>query len=151
VSEAYTVDWGRIIKVVGQEGPDIEAVERPDARYRVSADGVFVLANYDFEAKRLVDRKEPGCVLRLPAKPGGSEKGADAAGRFNWAKTVGKPERVKVAAGTFDAIRIDLESTHDGEEQPHWTGWYAPGVGLVKVVHGGKVGVELISFTPAKK
>ncbi|MBA4064734.1 MAG: hypothetical protein C0501_13670 [Isosphaera sp.] len=151
VSEAYTVDWSGIIKVVGREGPDVEAIDRPDARYRVSTDGVFVLANYDLEKKRLVDREEPGCILRFPAKPGHSEKGADAAGRYNWAKTVGKPERVKVTGGTFDAIRVDVESTQDGKEYPHWTGWYAPGIGLVKVVYGGEVKVELVSFTPAKK
>jgi hypothetical protein len=149
VSEAYTVDWSRIIKVVGQEGPDVEFIERPDARYRVSADGVFVLANYDFEKKRLVDRKEPGCVLRLPAKPGDREQGKD--GGYKWTSTVGKPERVEVAAGTFEAIRVDLESTQDEKGLPRRTFWHAPGIGVVKSVVGDKVGVELISFTPAKK
>ena len=149
VSESYTVDWSGIIKVVGQEGPDVEAIDRPDARYRVSAHGVFVLANYDFEKKQLVDRKEPRCVLRLPAKPGDREQGKD--GGYKWTSTVGKPERVKVAAGTFEAIRVDFESTQDEKGLPHRTFWHAPGIGVVKSVAGDKVGVELISFTPAKK
>lgn len=148
VSVAYT---GReaVVRPGREEESEAKAVERPDGRYRVSAGGVFRVADYDFEKKELVDLKEPKCVLRLPAKPGDSEKGKD--GLYKWTSTVGKPERIKVPAGTFDAVRIDLESTQNEGPLPHRTGWYAPGIGLVKSMVGKEVGVELISFTPAKK
>lgn len=57
-----------------------------------------------------------------------------------------KSERVKVPAGIFDAIPVEMETT-TGHRVLTVTEWYAPGVGVVKRSHGG---VVMKSFTPGK-
>lgn len=62
--------------------------------------------------------------------------------------TVQAVERVTVPAGTFTAVRVEGQGNIAGP----WTHkrWYAPGVGLIKLVHGSGDVVELKSFTPGK-
>jgi hypothetical protein len=57
-----------------------------------------------------------------------------------------KSERVKVPAGVFDAIPVEMETT-TGHRVLGETSWYAPGVGVVKRSRGD---VVLKSFTPGK-
>jgi len=59
-----------------------------------------------------------------------------------------KPERVKVPAGEFEALRVMVEDGHQDEE----TRWYAERIGLVKSKGvGRKPPVVLKSFTPGKE
>ena len=66
--------------------------------------------------------------------------------------TLGKREEVTVAAGKFQAVRVESEATVNGSVS-RWTSWYAPGVGLVKMESGvgnTRVSQELKEFTPGK-
>lgn len=55
-------------------------------------------------------------------------------------------ERVKVPAGTFDAIRMKMDIVIEGERR-QFTTWYAPHVGRVKEVLEDEIEV-LKSYTP---
>lgn len=66
--------------------------------------------------------------------------------------TLGKREEVTVAAGKFNAVRVESETTVNGSVSK-LTSWYAPGVGLVKTESGvgnQRVAQELKEFTPGK-
>jgi hypothetical protein len=63
--------------------------------------------------------------------------------------TTGKPETVKVPAGTFEAVPVVTKGTIGGNLFEA-TYWYALGVGPVKYAQGEKTIQELESFTPAK-
>jgi hypothetical protein len=88
--------------------------------------------------------KTPVRWLKLPFKPGERWK------VYEWhnARSVGE-EEVTVGAGTFKALRVEV--TIEDNEAARYDFWYAPGVGEVKRVAGGKVQRTLKSFTPAKK
>jgi hypothetical protein len=106
----------------------------------------------------------PDTLVQLPAKRGDSW-GTKAIGkRDGWDQLhrrkeeditiIGKrevgmvEERVKVPAGEFTAIRVDSDLTLNGHPRQS-TAWYAPGVGLVKLIVGNTEKV-LKSFTPGK-
>jgi RNA polymerase sigma factor (sigma-70 family) len=114
----------------------------------VSAKGVYLV-----EVAGKV-HAEPLPLLKLPAKAGDSwtvEHQIPAAGPAQFTSTVSKVEGVKVPAGTFQAIRVE-EKTEQTNPPTTATRWYAPGVGLVKMVaSSGTVehSVVLKSFTPA--
>ena len=59
------------------------------------------------------------------------------------------PERVKVTAGEFNAIRVELRKQDDPKSAPYQTEWYAAGVGIVKL-ETPDVLYEMKSFTPGK-
>jgi hypothetical protein len=57
---------------------------------------------------------------------------------------------VEVPAGKSTAIRVDLVYSADGEESTV-SRWFAPNVGLVKMVNGGGSRTTVLkSFTPGK-
>jgi hypothetical protein len=59
-------------------------------------------------------------------------------------------EVVEVPAGKFTAVRVDSVYSADGEEST-MSRWFAPNVGLVKMVHGGGSRTTVLkSFTPGK-
>jgi hypothetical protein len=105
----------------------------------------------------------PTQILRLPMKEGESwthelqpPAGAALPAGFVLPKTtytVVKEEEVVVPAGKFKAIRVEMESSQNGERRSGTTNWYAPGVGLVKtVLNSGTIErtTVLKSFTPGK-
>jgi hypothetical protein len=73
-------------------------------------------------------------------------------GRATGTAKASGPERVVVPAGTYRAVRVDMEMPYiDGRKgMAKRSYWYAPGVGRVKDVADGEVTV-LKSFTPGKK
>jgi hypothetical protein len=92
----------------------------------------------------------PICLLSLPHKPGQKwtcDNPAQPGGlvAVKATKTAHGPEEVEVPAGKYTAIRVE----HRGKAGDA-TFWYAPGVGLVKMVSKDVV-QELESFTPRKK
>lgn len=95
----------------------------------------------------------PACLLKLPHKDGAKweyyvkaqSSGLVGAKATNTAKST---EEVVVPAGKYQAIRVEQCGTTNGEETAT-TFWYAPEVGLVKMVGGGVV-QELKSFTPER-
>ena len=94
------------------------------AQYSVSKDGVFVVADF-LENKENEKRYDPPhCLLKLPHKDGNSWENK----LYNKTVYVAKKvETVKVPAGTFEAIRVEVDAD--------LVTWYAPGVGIVKYQH----------------
>lgn len=73
-------------------------------------------------------------VLRTPFEPGASWPGRPLAGEHTETIRAIGAEEVKVPAGTFKAWRVDHEiryATGDGDTLHYW---YAPGVGVVKMI-----------------
>ena len=104
---------------------------RPDGRrglehiYQVSADGVCVVGFPDVKFDR------PNWLLKLPAKPGSKweESVTDAKGKLGTAvHTIRGEEDVVTPAGTFKAIRVDIEFPVG---ELFATEWYAAGRGMV--------------------
>lgn len=133
-------------------GKPYQSPDREDlyAKYLVSKNGLFVVSDYNLIEKKWQDFDHPRCLLKLPVKPGDSWTTEVPAERYKVTATVGKPERVKVPAGTFDAIPVHADATHNGKPVPHRTVWYAAGIGPIKSMVGDRVGMELVSFTPGK-
>jgi hypothetical protein len=95
----------------------------------------------------------PACLLKLPHKAGGSwpyDCPAQAGGlvEVKATRTAHGPEEVVVPAGKYRAIRVEHRGSTNGKPSTA-TFWYAPGVGLVKMVTGDTV-QELKSFKPGK-
>jgi hypothetical protein len=111
----------------------------------VSSKGLFLMQ----ESVSRVD--PPYCILKLPHV---DRAKTDYEVTFDKVKIKGTmiafgPEKVKVPAGVFEAIRV--ESSHKFLDKiEKGTFWYAPGVGLVKS-KGNDTECVLKSFTPGKK
>ncbi len=135
--------------LVGRE-PEEYVFEWSD-KYRVLADRIYHIATTDLKDKKWQTIDPPRGGLKLPGKPGDKWTNEIPAENFKMTCTVGKPERVKVVAGTFEAIPIYVETTQDGKAMPSCTCWSAPGIGGIKSIEDGKVVMELVSFTPGKK
>jgi hypothetical protein len=134
---------------VGLEFPDGVV---PLRALEVSDKGLFEVAHG--AGGQSFPRDTPDCLLRLPARAGDEWDGhtGPTTRREKARRSVGGFERVEVPAGTFEAVRVEEESTDRGQPT-RATCWYARGAGLVKRVH--KRGdlesvVALKSFTPGK-
>jgi hypothetical protein len=100
---------------------------------------------------------EPSCFLKLPHR-NGQRWAMDSSSpnfRTKGTCTAFGPEQVRVPAGTFDAIRVESESQVEGGELRLTTNWFAPVVGMVKMVSKAKgddreVTFLLKSFTAGK-
>jgi len=103
---------------------------KPDATVAVSADGLAWVSTgaeaYDPPIRR----------LRLPLRPGEAweveSTGPDI--HLKGKATAHRPEKVKVPAGEFTAIRVDLEYTFNGKVNCREQRWYAAGIGEVKSI-----------------
>jgi hypothetical protein len=62
-----------------------------------------------------------------------------------------KEEMVKVPAGEFKAVPVDLYIGVEAVAGKPFRHWYAPGVGAVKWQTAGEGDVVLKSFTPGKE
>jgi DUF3108-like len=140
-------DGTRVVSV----GRVIDGRLAPAKEVKLTGEGVFVVAEGGKE------RDTPLPLLELPAKPGDKWE-VDARGPGNvpvkWRRAVGGPEKVKVPAGTFEAIRVEHTYTVPGTDgRPDvvvltLTEWFAHGVGLVRKASGDKEVGVLKSFTP---
>ncbi len=101
------------------------------------------------------DYGEPAPLLMLPARAGQTwawKRQPAGAGTARATYTAGPEEEVEVPAGKFRALRVDskVEVLARSITTTHW---YAPGVGLVKMV-SKSAGVERVqvlkAFTPGK-
>jgi hypothetical protein len=90
----------------------------------------------------------PLIMLQAPFRVGHSWE--DKTAGILGTKTISAIEQVKVPAGTFEAVRVDAAYTLVGMKNND-SFWYAPGVGLVKMVYGGGQECVLKSFTPGKE
>jgi DUF3108-like len=71
-----------------------------------------------------------GCVLSLPHQEG--EKWENRLEEWKEMRKTGPMEKVKVPAGTFEAVRVDVVQYVSNDSIIQFSEWYAPGVGLVK-------------------
>lgn len=117
----------------------VDSDETTISQYIISPDGVFSLAWGLESEKTRVDYDPPSCLLKYPFKVG--DKWRDEKDKKEPFRVVKKIETVKVPAGTFEAVRIDVGSNHSL--------WYAPGKGVVKMHRGDTVN-EMKSFTLPK-
>lgn len=98
-------------------------------------------------------------LLRLPARAGDTWSGTDRLdGRLTRRYTVAGEEDVTVPAGKYRAVRVDVEAVRGGGVMSRSSSWYAPGVGLVRVVSKNVAAVAprevervLETFTPGRK
>lgn len=140
-----------ITSVEGKDGAKVVSVRSVldgagATRHKVaiSNKGLFMLENDG-------DRADPPlCVLKLPA-PAGTKwtvNSALSSVTIEGTATVAEPERIKVPAGTYTAVRVEMAYTVLNEKY-HSTVWLAPGIGIVKMVSADET-VVLKSFTPGK-
>jgi hypothetical protein len=129
-----------------EDGSQITTVEaREICKLRVSSRGIVELA------RNGTTFDPPVVLLQLPARVGDSWTNTYnlRGSKFKEVRTFRGPERVKVPAGTFDTLRVDVTETTGGLSVPS-TYWYAPHVGIVKMEISATT-FELRSFTPAKE
>lgn len=94
----------------------------------------------------------PLCGLKLPHVDGAKWEETDPRPALDWLKykrSSHGPEKVTVPAGTFQAIRVEVESAQREGPPLRVTIWYAPGVGEIKRVQAGSTTV-MKSFTSGK-
>jgi hypothetical protein len=92
-------------------------------------------------------------LLKLPAKPRDEWEWARDKGGAMICTVVGT-EVVEVPAGKFRAVRVESTLRNGEDTEPVQTGWFAPGVGQVKLVlwgGDGELSTVLKSFTPGKE
>jgi hypothetical protein len=149
-----------ITEVAEKDGEKFISVGR-EAKGGVTPAGKFKLTKEGgIESVGIREARDvPLPALDKPAKPG-DEWEEDSALPGNVPakqKTVIRgPERVKVPAGTFEALRVERTITFVGPEGrthvlPTLTSWYAPGVGLIREEGAGRELGALKSFTPGKE
>jgi hypothetical protein len=144
------------VGVVGADGVTV-----PQEKVEVSGEGLvqveyatLILTVSGGGRADLVETKvsplvPPVRLLKLPAKAG-DEWDGQMPGGARLSYTVGKPERVKVPAGEFEAVPVALVRTLPGGYSDKFRYWYAPGVGPVKWTAGTGDEFVLKSFTPGK-
>jgi hypothetical protein len=140
-----------ITAVEEKDGAKIVSVRREDdgteaklRRIVVSNKGLFVLEDGGSRAD------PPMCILKLPAAAGTKWASNSALPdvTIKGTGTVFRSEQIKVPAGTYTAVRVELAVTVLNQKS-HVTVWIAPGIGIVKMVFADET-VVLKSFTPGK-
>lgn len=137
VTDVDEVDGRKVVTVQQVAGEQLT----PDEKMGVSAAG---LSRSECKGQKC---DPPLHMLTVPFKPG--QAVTWKSDNIEGTDTIVGVERVKVPAGTFEAVRVDSSYTFGGV-----TGaaqfWYAPGVGLVKMTYDGGKERVLKAFTPAK-
>jgi hypothetical protein len=143
----------------------VTAVESKDGRYTVSVDRVYgrhtASTVYQVSGEGICrvelggKGSEATPLLRLPAKAGDTweVKWPNECPPARSTYTVGKVETVEVAAGKFNAVRVDCEIDFGNGQTQKSAEWFAPGIGVVKSesqLSGRPITQELKEFTPAK-
>lgn len=128
---------GSYVVTVGRVGSDGTAV--PKETWAVSDRGLLLLER---DGRK---QDPPTCHLKLPHRP--DEAWDWMPGKTGWRCVPRKPERVRVPAGEYDALPVDLQTSR---RPPLITHWYALGVGLVKTTNDARTLKTLKSFTPGK-
>jgi hypothetical protein len=126
---------------------DPEGLEPGIEKYLVSKDGVFRIGRALESATDKQEFDPPVCLLKLPHTLG--DKWGGGPRTNTWERVAGKVETVKVPAGTFEAVRVDLEIPRGELGEGHYAQWYAPGVGKVKL-KANDIVIQMKSFTLPK-
>jgi hypothetical protein len=156
-----------VTKVEEKEGKKVVSVGRvrdggkvtPHNKVEVSNKGLFQLESVvvmvsfgggPAPADGWKVEEPPLCLLKLPARPGDKWE-SQRHPEVPFSYKADRPERVKVPAGEFTAVPVDVVATFPGKDSLQWRYWYAPGVGVVKwTFDKGQGEVVMKSFTPGK-
>lgn len=141
-----------VTAVEKKDGATIVTVELKDEfgrksqfKMRASEQGLFQLTGVGFATKH-----PPSCLLKLPHEAGQRwEAYTGARGSGFGTLTAFGPEKIKVPAGEFEAIRVETTFPQFDKDDTVAKYWYAPKVGLVKYEFDKQVRV-LKSFRAAK-
>jgi hypothetical protein len=150
VTHVETTAKGRVVTIA--KGRTAETIA-PHAKVEVSGRGVFQVHSYGAIVggdgqppdSGWVAYTPPLCLLKLPATPGLKWDALDGP-QGREACVAGREERVRVPAGEFMAIPVEVVP----ERGRGTTTWYAPGVGPVKWTTP-KGEVVLKSLAPGKQ
>lgn len=126
-----------VAKIEHRNGTTVVIVEREDNGKR-SEDDVVEVSGAGLIRTRWAgtDYDPPLVLVKGPVRVG--ESWAVKTIGVEGTKKVAAVETIKVPAGTFEAVRV--ESDYGPATAPSKsTAWYAPNVGLIKVVDGGTV------------
>jgi hypothetical protein len=157
VSHTRTIDWDQVFKRKPKPGSeDIETISEPEVKLLLKRDGLYHIASYERDS---VTKKfgwkdhsdNPGCLLKLPVKPGETWSEENKKNRYRIVRTIDRLEKIKVAAGEYEAVVVVVEATQDGEVVPKRTYWFVKGIGVVKAMLGDKVTLELTEYRSATK
>jgi hypothetical protein len=91
--------------------------------------------------------RNPWVHLKLPHKAGQSWENEEQI--KDTTLTAHGPEKLKVPAGEFVAVRVEQRKSGKPDSDPIQTDWYAPRVGIVKLKTGNLLMV-MKEFTPGK-
>jgi hypothetical protein len=115
---------------------------------QANAQGVFRLKSNEQEFKPAVH------LLRYPAKDGESWETVTGGGAPIRYRCKAVRETVKVPAGTYQAVRVQIDADQNGTLLVQTLYWFAPEVGMVKQVFQGgpqnRGTLELEKFEPAR-
>jgi hypothetical protein len=141
----------------------VTKVEVKDSVYTVTVErrqgGLTATTVFEVSAKgvsRVVPGEETTALLKQPAKAGDTwaveYPGQGKAPAAKATYTVGKEEEVEVPAGKFKAIPVATEVVAGGRTFAG-KAWFAPGIGMVKLVSGSGAAEQIIvlkTFTSGK-
>jgi hypothetical protein len=142
VTKVEDTDGGKIVFIGKDEGGKITPVRK----LTVTDKGIF----QDQDGDEKLD--PPFCYLKLPAKVKDTwEANPSHQGKImgRGTRTLAGYEEIEVPAGKFRAVRVDWDYTPVGQPTYKIKTWYAPGVGMVKMV-SGKLTTVLQKFSPGK-
>lgn len=132
-----------------RKGTKVVTVERDDRSGRVAEEVMEVSATGTVRTHgRSGVLDAPLEILRVPFRVG--DVWAFKSGGLEGTKTVVAVETIKVPAGTFEAVCVDTAYTFGGQKRQS-TAWYAPNVGIVKVIQQDTNSTRVLkSFVPGK-
>jgi hypothetical protein len=158
---AYEDDLVRVVsKVEERDGIKVVTVERGDGDQRTPYEVVEVSATGLVRTECSVGKLNPPYVLlKAPFKIGDSwtfdSPGSPSIAASQGTCVIASVEQIKVPAGTFEAVRVDVDYTINigNEWRPEKIrSWYAPNVGLVKMTNEkGEIVWLLKSFSSGKR
>jgi hypothetical protein len=147
-----------VSKVEERDGTKVVTVERVNGNKRTLDEVVEVSTGGLIRTELPMGKFErPYVLLKTPFQVGdtwmcdtaGLGAGVPASKSIH---TVAGTEQVEVPAGTFETVRVDIESPPGAAaKKPKLSAWYAPNVGLVKMSEGKLDIWALKSFTPGKQ
>ena len=143
-----TVNEIREILAVTEKGGDVIAEQRTSNLtqvFRQDSTGIAVIKSGGR------DHVNPRYIIKNGMKEGDTWDW-DATGYVE-TRTVGKPEKIKIPAGEYEAQPVNFKYVQNGTIFQSGTVWYADGIGLVRIDTEGSESQVLKAYTPgaAKK
>jgi hypothetical protein len=145
-----------VSKVEDRKGTKVVTTEIANGKNRTPFEVAEVSAAGLVETDCPTGRLDPPIVrLKAPFKAGDSwaydSPGGGGTPTIKATCTVAGVEQIKVPAGTFEAVKVNVEYALKDGARRVLVDWYAPNVGLVRKADGEGKNIWLLkSFTPGK-